>query len=109
MRLHAPNHRSNGGSLLEHSLQEASRIGSSKEEIDDLWGATRIVLCRLIGVLVGLIGVSFRAAGAQEATNFVLRAPTHVRFGSLADIERGSEVSALPLRADMVSVGVDVR
>ena len=27
------------------------------EEIDDLWGATRIVLCLLIGVLVGLIGV----------------------------------------------------
>ena len=31
------------------------------EEIDDLWDAQRIVLCLLIGVLVGLIGVAIGA------------------------------------------------
>ena len=77
------------------------------EEIDDPGAPTRIVLCLLIGVLVGLIGVALGAslimvllvaltaaglygdhrkgtrvarvpllaAGAQEAMNFVLRAP----------------------------------
>ena len=33
----------------------------------------------------------------------------HVRFGSLADITSGSGMSALPPKADMLIVGINVR
>ena len=41
---------------------EASRIGSSDEESMIFGAPTRIVLCLLIGVLVGLIGVALGAS-----------------------------------------------